>query len=83
MQHLHRSRRPAVVALKLLGQLATPALDPGPPRRPAPVQGRADTNDLPYRPQPRIAVGSFGEADTEGVAEMVFQCGVVDGMRKG
>jgi hypothetical protein len=70
-----------VIALKIGGQLPAPALDTGPPRRPAPIQGRVDTDDLPYRPQPRIAVGSFREADAEGVAEMMFQGGVV-GLRR-
>ena len=68
VQHLHRSRWPAVVALELAGQLTAPALDAGPPRRPAAVQGRVDADDLPYRPEPRITVGSFREADAERVS---------------
>jgi hypothetical protein len=72
-----------VVALKLPGQLPATGLDTGPPRRPAAVQGRVDADDLPYRPEPRIAVGSPREPDTEGVAEVVFQGGVVDGMWEG
>ena len=81
MQHLHRSRWPTMITLKPGRQLTLPVLDTGPPRRPAPVQRRVDTDDLPYRPQPRIGVGSFREPDTEGVAEVVFQGGVV-GLRR-
>ena len=70
-----------MVALKLLGQLPAAGLDSGSPRRPAPVQGRVDTDNLSYRPEPRICVGSFREADTENVAEMMFQGGVI-GLRR-
>jgi hypothetical protein len=47
------------------------------------VQGRLDTDNLPHRPLTRICVGSFRELHPEPVAEMLFQGGVVDGMRRG
>ena len=50
-----------MIPLKLAGQLPAPGLDAGPPRRPAPIKGRVDTDDLAYWPQPRIAVASFRE----------------------
>src|SRR5215213_7661728 len=81
MEHLNRSWWPAVVALKLAGQLTATGLNAGPPRRPAPIKGRVDTDDLPYRSESRIAVGSFPEADAEAIAEMMLQGGVI-GLRR-
>jgi hypothetical protein len=66
-----------MIPLELLGQLPAPALDAGPPRRPAPVQGRIYADNLPYWPESRIAVGTFREPDPKGVTEMVFQGSVV------
>jgi hypothetical protein len=77
VQHLHRSRRPAMITLKPARQLTASSLDAGPPCRPATVQGGVDADDLTYRPEPRICVGSFREADAEPVVEVVFQGGVV------
>src|SRR5215212_9427719 len=77
VQHFDRSRWAAVVALELPGQLTASALDAGSPCRPAPIQSRVDADDLSYRPEPRIPVGSFREPDAEGVAEVVFEGGVV------
>ena len=70
-----------MVALKIAGELPAPDLETGPPRRPAPIQGRVNTNNLPYRPQLRITAGSSGETDAEAVAEMTFQGGVI-GLRR-
>ena len=72
-----------MIILELDGEHATAEVDPGPPGRPPLVQPGVDTDDLPYRPRPRIAVGSFREANAEGGAEMMFQGGVVDGMKEG
>src|SRR4029453_1934491 len=51
--------------------------DQHPPARPALVQYRVDTDNLPHRPLTWSGVGSFGELHPEPVAEMMFQGGVV------
>jgi hypothetical protein len=56
-----------VVALELAGELTASALDANPPRRPMPVHGGVDADDLPYRPELRIGVRSSRELDAEGV----------------
>ena len=66
-----------MITLKLRRQLTLPVLDQHPPSRPALVQRRVNTDDLPHRPLPRVSVGSFREPDAQPVAEMVFQGGVV------
>jgi hypothetical protein len=53
-----------MIVLKLDGQLAAAGLDVGTPGRPALVQSRVDTDDLPDRPLPRVGAGSFGELET-------------------
>jgi hypothetical protein len=72
-----------MITLKLGRQLTASSLDAGPPRRPATVQRRVDADDLSYRPESWIRVASFREADPQPAAELVFQGGVVDGMREG
>jgi hypothetical protein len=72
-----------MITLKLGSQLTASVLDTDPPRGPATVQSWVDADDLTYRPEPRIRVGSFREADSEGVVDVVLEGGVVDGMRKG
>ena len=83
LQRLHRCRRSTMIPLKPGRQLTLPVLDQHPSGRPPLVQGRVDADDLPYRPLPRVNVAPIGEADAEPIAEMVFQGGVVDGMREG
>ena len=83
MQRFNRGRRPAVIALKRNGQLTLAYLDVGAAGRPALVQSRVDADDFSDRPFGRVAAGAFGEANSEGVAEVLLQRGVVDGMREG
>jgi hypothetical protein len=47
LQCLHRRRRPTMITLKPGCQLGLPVLDQHPPRRPALVQHRVNTDDLP------------------------------------
>ena len=72
-----------MITLKPGRQYTLPVLDQQPPRRPTLHQRRVNTDNLPHRSFTRISVSSFGELDAKPVAEMLFQGGVVDGMRKG
>jgi hypothetical protein len=72
-----------VIALKRNGQLTLADLDVGAAGRPALVQSRVDADDFSDRPFGRVAAGAFHEADSEGVAEVLLERGVVDGMREG
>jgi hypothetical protein len=71
-----------MITLKLGRHLTASSLDAGPPRRPATVQRGVDADDLSYRPESRIAVDAFGEANAEPVVEVVFQGGVVGFRRR-
>jgi hypothetical protein len=61
-----------MITLKPDRQYTLPVLDQHPPGRPALVQCRVDTDDLPHLPLSWVSVGSLREPDTEAVAEMMF-----------
>jgi len=81
VQRFDWGRRPAMIMLELDGQLAAARLDAGTPARPALVQSRIDTDDLPDRPLRRIRAGPFGEPHTQRFTKMLFQRSVV-GLRR-
>jgi hypothetical protein len=72
-----------MIVLELDGQLAAPGFDVDTAGRPALVQSGVDTDDLPDRPLRRVGADPFGDPHPQRVAEMLFECGVVDGMREG
>jgi hypothetical protein len=71
-----------VLVLELDGELAAAGVDVGPPGRPPLVQSGVDTNNFPDRPLALIGTGTFGEPQPQRIAEVLFECGVVDGMRR-
>jgi hypothetical protein len=83
MQRFDRCRRPAMIVLELDGKLAAAGVDVGAAGRPALVQSGVDADDLPDRPLGRVGAGPFSKPHPQGLAEVLLQRGVVDGMRKG
>ena len=83
VQCFDRGRRPAVIMLELDGQFAAAGVDVDTAGGPALVQSGVDADDLPDRPLRRIGAGPFGKPHPQRVAEVLLQCGVVDGMREG
>jgi hypothetical protein len=61
-----------MITLKPGRQLTLPNLDQHPPRRPALVQGRVNTNDLAHRRFPRISVGPIREPHPQPVPQMML-----------
>jgi hypothetical protein len=47
------------------------------------VESWVDTDDLSDRPLRRIGAGPFGKPHPQGLAKVLLQRGVVDGMREG
>jgi hypothetical protein len=64
VQRFDRGWRPAVIMLELDGQLAAADLDVRTAGRPALVQSRIDTDNLPDRSLGGIGAGPFGEPYT-------------------
>src|SRR4029450_11969870 len=75
-------RRPTMIFLELDGEFTATGVDVGAAGRPALVQSGVDTDDLPDRPLRRIGAGPFGKPHPQGLAEVLLQPGVVDGMRR-
>jgi hypothetical protein len=82
VQRFNGGRWPAMVVLELDGQLAAAGFNVGPAGRPALVQSGMDIDDLSDRPLRRVGTGPFREPHPQGVAEVLFERGVVDGMRR-
>ena len=74
---LHHRRRAAVVALERGRQLAAAGLDRRAPGRPAPVQGRVDTDHLTDRALAPLGAGTLREDQPEPGAQVLLQGGVV------
>jgi hypothetical protein len=72
-----------MIMLELDGQLAAAGLDVGTAARPALIQSGVDADDLPDWPLRRIGSRPFREPRPQSLAKVLFQCGVVDGMREG
>src|SRR4029434_1897842 len=68
---------PAMVGLKLDGQLAAPAVDPGAGSRPALHQPEVNADDLPDRPLRWVGADPFGEPNSERVMQMPLEGGGV------
>jgi hypothetical protein len=83
LQRFDRGRRPTMIFLELDGEFAAAGVDVGAAGGPALVQSWVDTDDLPDRPLRRVGAGPFGEPHPQHVAEVLFEGGVVDGMREG
>jgi hypothetical protein len=83
MQRFDRRRWPAMILLETDRQLTAAGVDAGAAGRPASVQSGVDTDDLPDRPLRRIGARPFREPHPQRAAEVLFEGGVVDGMRKG
>jgi hypothetical protein len=81
VQRFDRCRWASMIILELEGQLAAAGLDVGTAGRPALIQSRIDTDDLPDRPLRRIGAGPLGEPHPQRVTEMLFQRSVV-GLRR-
>ena len=71
-----------MITLKPGRQLTLPFLDQHPPARPASVQCRVNTDDLPDRPLRRIGAGPFRKPHPQAVMEVLLEGGVV-GFRGG
>jgi hypothetical protein len=65
------------------GEFAAAGVDVGAAGRPALVQSWVDADDLPDRPLGRVGAGPLGEPHPQVVAKVLFERGVVDGMREG
>src|SRR5215212_10441768 len=77
MQRFDWGRRSAMILLELDGQLATAGVDVCAACRPALVESRVDTDDLPDRPLRRVGAGPFGEPYAQALAEVLLERGVV------
>jgi len=64
LQRLDRSRRSTMIMLKPDSELAATGVDMGAAGRPALVQSRVNTDDLPDRPLVRIGARPFGKPHT-------------------
>jgi hypothetical protein len=72
-----------MILLELDRELAAAGVDVGAAGGPALVQSGVDADDLPDRPLRRVGAGPFRKPHPQGLAEVLFEGGVVDGMRKG
>ena len=66
-----------MIMLELDRELAAAGVDVGAAGGPALVQSGVDADDLSDRPLRRVGAGPFGEPQPQGVAEVVFERGVV------
>jgi hypothetical protein len=72
-----------MIVLELDRQLSAAGVDVGTAGGPALVQSWVDTEDLSDRPLRRVGARPFGEPHPQVVAEVLFEGGVVDGMKEG
>jgi hypothetical protein len=71
-----------MILLELDRELAAAGVDVGAAGRPALVQSGVDADDLPDRPLRRVGAGPFRKPHPQGLAEVLFEGGVV-GFRGG